>query len=161
MATDPEPDTRNKADQQLGHIDRKYPGFVHMKAVAGVKMAFQLQCSILRGEKTGENMRSENTNEDIVRGMSLDESGNSLCSHLYTLICKNSQHRRAFLLSLLSLFDESNGPSLSLLLFVADNLAHFPYLMQEEPLFLLHHLDVHLSVCGSNLLQSFREPSTE
>uniref|UniRef100_UPI00358E56D1 nipped-B-like protein isoform X3 n=1 Tax=Myxine glutinosa TaxID=7769 RepID=UPI00358E56D1 len=59
MGTDPEPVTRNKADQQLGDIDRKYPGFVHMKAVAGVKMAFQLQCSILRGEKTGENMRSE------------------------------------------------------------------------------------------------------
>uniref|UniRef100_A0A8C4WX11 Nipped-B protein n=1 Tax=Eptatretus burgeri TaxID=7764 RepID=A0A8C4WX11_EPTBU len=157
MGTDPEPVTRNKADQQLLEIDRKYPGFVHMKAVAGVKMAFQLQCSILRGEKTGENMRSENSNEDIVRGMSQDEPRSSMCSHLYTLIRNNRQHRRAFLLSLLSLFDESNAPSLSLLLFVADNLAHFPYLTQEEPLFLVHHLDVHLSVCGSNLLQSFRE----
>lgn len=44
-----------------------------------------------------------------------------------------------------------------MLLFVADNLACFPYLSQEEPLFIMHHIDITLSISGSNLLQSFKE----
>lgn len=44
-----------------------------------------------------------------------------------------------------------------MLLFVADNLACFPYLTQEEPLFIMHHIDITLSISGSNLLQSFKE----
>ena len=30
MATDPEPIMRNKADQQLLEIDKKYTGFIHV-----------------------------------------------------------------------------------------------------------------------------------
>lgn len=44
-----------------------------------------------------------------------------------------------------------------MLLFVADSLARFPYQTQEEPLFIMHHIDITLSVSGSNLLQSFKE----
>lgn len=44
-----------------------------------------------------------------------------------------------------------------MLLFIADNLACFPYQSQEEPLFIMHHIDITLSVSGSNLLQTFRE----
>lgn len=44
-----------------------------------------------------------------------------------------------------------------MLLFVADSLACFPYQTQEEPLFIMHHIDITLSVSGSNLLQSFKE----
>lgn len=44
-----------------------------------------------------------------------------------------------------------------MLLFVADSLACFPYQTQEEPLFIMHHVDIMLSVTGSNLLQSFKE----
>ena len=43
------------------------------------------------------------------------------------------------------------------LLFVADNLACFPFQSQDEPLFIMHHIDITLSVSGSNLLQSFKE----
>ncbi|NWJ11317.1 NIPBL protein, partial [Crypturellus undulatus] len=43
MGTDPEPSMRNKADQQLVEIDKKYAGFIHMKAVAGMKMSYQVQ----------------------------------------------------------------------------------------------------------------------
>ena len=46
---------------------------------------------------------------------------------------------------------------MNLLLFIADNLAYFPYQSQEEPLFIMHHVDITLSVSGSNLLQSFKE----
>lgn len=44
-----------------------------------------------------------------------------------------------------------------MLLYMADNLACFPYQIQEEPLFIMHHIDITLSVSGSNLLQSFKE----
>lgn len=44
-----------------------------------------------------------------------------------------------------------------MLLFVADNLACFPYQSQDEPLFIMHHVNITLSVSGSNLLQSFKE----
>lgn len=46
-----------------------------------------------------------------------------------------------------------------MLLYIADNLACFPYQTQEEPLFIMHHIDITLSVSGSNLLQSFKEVS--
>lgn len=46
-----------------------------------------------------------------------------------------------------------------MLMFVADSLACFPYQTQEEPLFIMHHIDITLSVSGSNLLQSFKEVS--
>ena len=43
------------------------------------------------------------------------------------------------------------------LLYLADNLAYLPYNTQEEPLFVVHHIDMTISVTGSNLLQQFKE----
>nr|XP_060617388.1 nipped-B-like protein isoform X4 [Anolis sagrei ordinatus] len=145
MGTDPEPSMRNKADQQLVEIDKKYAGFIHMKAVAGMKMSYQVQQAINTCSKTP------------VRGFRQDESTSALCSHLYSMIRGNRQHRRAFLISLLNLFDDTSKTEVNMLLYIADNLACFPYQTQEEPLFIMHHIDITLSVSGSNLLQSFKE----
>ncbi|XP_034956613.1 nipped-B-like protein isoform X3 [Zootoca vivipara] len=145
MGTDPEPSMRNKADQQLVEIDKKYAGFIHMKAVAGMKMSYQVQQAINTCRK------------DPVRGFRHDESSSALCSHLYSMIRGNRQHRRAFLISLLNLFDDTAKTEVNQLLYIADNLACFPYQTQEEPLFIMHHIDITLSVSGSNLLQSFKE----
>uniref|UniRef100_A0A7N6AZ17 Nipped-B protein n=1 Tax=Anabas testudineus TaxID=64144 RepID=A0A7N6AZ17_ANATE len=95
MGTDPEPSMRNKADQQLVEIDKKYTGFIHMKAVAGMKMSYSLQQAINLSRRT------------IIRGFRQDETHSALCSHLFTMIRGNRQHRRAFLISLLNLFDDS------------------------------------------------------
>ena len=46
---------------------------------------------------------------------------------------------------------------LGLLLYLADNLAYLPYSTLEEPLFVVHHVDMTISVSGSNILQAFRE----
>ena len=46
---------------------------------------------------------------------------------------------------------------MELLIFVADNLAFFPYMAQDEPLFVMHHIEIAVSVTGANLLQSFKE----
>ncbi|MGH0126190.1 UNVERIFIED_CONTAM: hypothetical protein FKN15_005586 [Acipenser sinensis] len=95
MGTDPEPTMRNKSDQQLIEIDKKYTGFIHMKAVAGIKMSYQVQQAIWAAHNT------------IIRGFRQDEQNTALCSHLFTMVRGNRQHRRAFLISLLNLFDDS------------------------------------------------------
>ncbi|XP_028270617.1 nipped-B-like protein A isoform X3 [Parambassis ranga] len=145
IGTDPEPSMRNKADQQLVEIDKKYTGFIHMKAVAGMKMSYNLQQAIHSSRTT------------IIRGFRQDETHSALCSHLFSMIRGNRQHRRALLISLLNLFDDSAKTEVNMLLFIADNLACFPYQSQEEPLFIMHHIDITLSVSGSNLLQTFKE----
>ncbi|XP_066509612.1 nipped-B-like protein A [Hoplias malabaricus] len=147
MGTDPEPTMRNKADQQLVDIDKKYTGFIHMKAVAGIKMSFQVQQAVMGSCSVGS----------IIRGFRKDESHTALCSHLYSMIRNQRNQRRAFLISLLNLFDDSSKLDVGVLLFIADNLAYFPYQTQEEPLFIMHHIDITLSVSGSNLLQTFKE----
>ncbi|XP_073685456.1 nipped-B-like protein B [Garra rufa] len=145
MGTDLEPTMRNKADQQLVEIDKKYTGFIHMKAVAGMKMSYQVQQAIVDSKDT------------VVRGFRQDETNTALCSHLYTMVRGNRQHRRAFLISLLNLFDDNAKSDVNMLLYIADNIACFPFQSQEEPLFIMHHVDITLSVSGSNLLQSFKE----
>lgn len=54
----------------------------------------------------------------------------------------------------------SQKTEVNMLLFIGDNLAYFPFQTQEEPLFIMHHIDITLSVSGSNLLQSFKEVSS-
>lgn len=66
-----------------------------MKAVAGMKMSYSLQQAINLSRRT------------IIRGFRQDETHSALCSHLFTMIRGNRQHRRAFLISLLNLFDDS------------------------------------------------------
>ncbi|KAJ3605198.1 hypothetical protein NHX12_027248 [Muraenolepis orangiensis] len=146
MGTDPDPTVRIKADQQLADIDKKYSGFIHMKAAAGMKMAYRVQ-QVVGG-----------SDEAAVRGFDRrGDSDSAVCSHLYCLVRPHRLHRRAFLMSLLGQFDDSAKTEVNVLLFTADNLACFPYQSQEEPLFIMHHVDIMLSVSGSNLLQSFKE----
>ena len=42
---------------------------------------------------------------------------------------------------------------------MADNIAFFPYSVADEPLYVIHTIDIIVSVAGSNILQSFREVS--
>lgn len=46
---------------------------------------------------------------------------------------------------------------LGLLLFMADNLAYFPYVSQDEPLYIISQIEVYVSVSGSNVLHSIKE----
>lgn len=66
-------------------------------------------------------------------------------------LCNNTSLIFPFFLPLLQ------KTEVNMLLFIADNLACFPYQSQEEPLFIMHHIDITLSVSGSNLLQTFKE----
>lgn len=77
-----------------------------MKAVAGMKMSYQVQQAIMASRDT------------IIRGFRQDESNSALCSHLFTMVRGNRQHRRAFLISLLNLFDDSAVRQLNSFFFI-------------------------------------------
>ncbi|KAH6937282.1 hypothetical protein HPB50_026283 [Hyalomma asiaticum] len=134
---------RTKADQLLQDLEKKYPGFVQMKALAGMRLSFEMH----RTSQLGS----------LVRGYRCQDAPVSRNGFLYSVLRATRQSRRAFLLALLKLFDEQARVPLAELLYVADNIVYFPYQVQDEPLFIMHHIDVLLSVSGSNLLQSFRE----
>lgn len=46
MGTDPEPSMRNKADQQLVEIDKKYAGFIHVSN-SNLMLYKMLLCSLV------------------------------------------------------------------------------------------------------------------
>ena len=47
--------------------------------------------------------------------------------------------------------------TLSMMLYLADNLAYIPYTVIDEPLFLIHHIDIMVSVVGAGILQVIKE----
>ncbi|XP_025832337.1 nipped-B-like protein A [Agrilus planipennis] len=146
MSTDCEKVVSHSADKQLLEIEKKYPGFIHTKSSLGIRLSYQLQ-KILQAEK-------------IVRGFKIKEKGEyptGLNGYLYSILRNSRQQRRALILNILKQFDEQVHTTLSYMLYLADNLAYFPYQVQDEPLFIIHHIDIMISVSGTNLLQSFRE----
>eukprot|EP00731_Ephydatia_muelleri_P018474 Em0011g514a len=143
MSTDPEAAIRIKAEQQLTEHSSKYGQIMQSHLIAGVKRSY---------------MFLRLASSDLVRGCTEHPTASqSVLAHVYTLVRSNKQHRRAFLKALLRHFEELEKTSLEMLLFLSDNLAHFPYATLEEPLFVAHHIDVTLSVTGTTLLQSFNE----
>ncbi|XP_046612263.1 nipped-B-like protein [Neodiprion virginianus] len=145
MSTDCEKMVSHSADKQLQDIEKKYPGFIHMKSQFGIRLSYRLQ-KILQ-------------NDDTVRGMRIKEGEfpSALNGFLYTILRNTKQQRRAIVLSFLKQFDESAKTSLSQMLYLADNLSYFTYQVQDEPLFIIHNIDIIISMSGTNLLQSFKE----
>ncbi|CAF3667358.1 unnamed protein product [Rotaria sp. Silwood1] len=85
---------------------------------------------------------------------------------LYSLIRSSRVYRRGLITQLLKMFDNDSSNTLSSSsssltleeqLFVADNLAYFPYQVQDEPLFIVEQIDLSISVIGSTQLQQFRD----
>ncbi|KAK9497633.1 hypothetical protein O3M35_004324 [Rhynocoris fuscipes] len=146
MSTDEDKAVSSTADKQLQDIEKKYPGFIHMKAQYGIQLSYKLQ-------------RIIQYNVDVVRGFRVKEGEplpSALNGFLYSIL-RTKQQRRALVLSILKQFEDQVKTSLSQMLYLADNMAYFPYQVQDEPLFIIHHIDIIISVTGTNLLQSFRE----
>lgn len=142
------------ADKQLQEIEKKYPGFIHMKALQGIRLSYQLQSLIETGPKDNSSpgpsrVLPETPNkkalgvlpnksavasallesQGIARGFRLKEGEHpgALNGFLYTLLRGTKQQRRALVLSMLKQFDENSKNPLAQLLYLADNLASFPY----------------------------------
>ncbi|KOB75611.1 Nipped-B-like protein [Operophtera brumata] len=140
MSTDTEVTVSHTADKNLQEIDKKYPGFIHMKAQLGIRLSYQKSNSI-----------------HIFRKKDQDDLPSSLNGFLYSLLRNTRPQRRALVLSLLKQFDDVSTAPLDQMLYLADNLSYFPFQVQDEPLFIIHHIDIIISTSGSNLLQLFRE----
>ena len=172
MSTDEDRSISSCADKQLQEIEKKYPGFIHMKAQTGIKLSYQLQRIIQGGE--------------MARGFRVKEAElpSALNGFLYSIL-RSKQQRRALLMSILKQFEEQvvsisswfhysfiwskisckvtfsiflpQKTSLAQMLYLADNVAYFPYQVMDEPLFIIHQINIMISVNGTNLLQSFKE----
>lgn len=150
LSTDPVRENAHRADHHLQEIDKQYPGFVHMKSQAGISLSYELQ-TVLQNK--------DNETNAIVRGYcqrNKDEPPSALNSFLYTLLRTTKPQRRALLQGIVKQFDEQKT-TLRLMIYLADNLAYFPYSMQDEPLYIIHQIDLLITVAGTSLLQTFRE----
>ncbi|XP_049537258.1 nipped-B protein isoform X2 [Anopheles darlingi] len=160
LSTDPEKEAAHSADRHLQEIDKQYPGFVNMKSHAGMQLSYELQELLQRDDA--------NPGSSLVRGFRVkdpQEPPAAMNGFLYTLLRGTKPQRRALIQSITKQFDDGKT-SLKQMLYLADNLAYFPYAVHDEPLYIIHHVDVLISVTGTNLLAAFREglkplPGTE
>jgi cohesin loading factor subunit SCC2 len=158
MTTDVEKKIQSKSLAHLTNLQKAHPNFVQSKSIAGVNISFMLQKIIKKSQQVPSNV-GDDLAMSVVRGFSETGEILSLNHHLYTLLRTNRSHRRAFLQQLLKMFDDTSlhHASLAHMLYISDNLAFFPYQLLDEPLYLIHHIDIIISVTGINLLQTFKE----
>ena len=147
MSTDGEQRVSHTADKELQDIEKKYPGFIHMKLMKGIRLSYQLQEVV------------QDTSQGPLRGFRTKEGElpTALNGFLYSCLRSNKAQRRAILINLLRQFDENARTSLGMKLFLADNLAYIPYTVVDEPLFLVHHIDIMVSCIGTNILHNVKE----
>lgn len=151
LSTDTFRENAHRADHHLQEIDKQYPGFVNMKSQAGILLSFELQ-SVLQNHSVDSRV-------NIVRGFTVkekDEQPTALNGFLYSLLRSTKPQRRALVQAITKQFDEQRT-TLRHMLYLADNLAYFPYTVQDEPLYIVHQIDLLITVAGTSLLQTFKE----
>lgn len=121
-----------------------------MKCQQGVLLSYQLQTVL-----------QQHSNGRATRGYRMPKAGSeepptALNGFVYSLLRGTRPNRRALVASMTKQFDDERS-TLSFMLYLADNLAYFPYAVQDEPHYLIHQIDLFISVTGTNLLQNFRE----
>ncbi|EDW28358.1 GL18991 [Drosophila persimilis] len=150
LSTDPKVESAHRADALLKDIDKTYSGFVNMKVQFGLQLCFKLQ-QILQINSRG--------NVEIIRGYAKrgpEHVTTALNDFLYTLLRSTKPQRRALVQTVTKQFDDQKT-SLQQMLYIADNLAYFPYVVQDEPLYLIHQIDLLISMAGTHLLATFKE----
>ncbi|XP_054741971.1 nipped-B protein isoform X1 [Anastrepha obliqua] len=150
LSTDSKLESAHRADALLKDIDKMYNGFVNMKAQLGLQFSFRLQ-GILQHNLKGKGK--------VIRGYvkrHMDAMPTALNDFLYTLLRPIKTQRRALVQTIIKQFDDQKT-SLQQMLYIADNLSYFPYVVQDEPLYLIHQVDLLISIVGTNLLTTFKE----
>ncbi|XP_039148233.1 nipped-B protein isoform X3 [Drosophila simulans] len=150
LSTDHRIESAHRADALLKDIDKTYSGFVNMKVQFGLQLCFKLQ-KILQINNRGKL--------EIIRGYASrgpDNTTTALNDFLYTLLRTTKPQRRALVQTVTKQFDDQKT-SLQQMLYIADNLAYFPYVVQDEPLYLIHQIDLLISMAGTHLLATFKE----
>lgn len=121
-----------------------------MKCQQGVLLSYDLQTTI-----------QQKTVGRAIRGYRLPKAGveeppTAHNGYVYSLLRNTKPPRRALIQSMTKQFEDERA-QLSYMLYLADNLAYFPYAVQDEPLYLIHQIDLIISVTGTGLLSQFRE----
>ena len=188
MSSDDDINIRSRADHVLHEIERKYHGFVSMKAKQGVQLSFQLHShSGRRGYRIENIMQSTSVSNSSNPGAPVsivheDQLITGRLATLYSVVSSNRQSRRAFISGLLKYFDlmcythslapayDSMGHGSLLNLFgddevnlgpiqqfISDNIVWLPYSVLDEPLYILHQLDIVISLTASQTQSQFKE----
>lgn len=121
-----------------------------MKSQHGVQLSYELQ-SVIQEKSCGRAVRGYRMPKAGVEEPPTAHNG-----FVYSLLRNTKPPRRALIQSMTKQFDNESA-TLSFMLYLADNLAYFPYAVQDEPLYLIHQIDLFISVSGTNLLQTFRD----
>lgn len=146
-----------RADRAVQDVEKTYPRFVHMKCHLGIQLSYELQRKIQQQGATAAEKTAGGS--FVVRGFSFkegDEQPSALNGFLYQLLRSTKPQRRALVQSVTKQFDDQRT-TLPQMLYLADNLAYFPYAVQDEPLYIINQVNLFVSNTGTNLLQTFRE----
>ncbi|CAH8646525.1 unnamed protein product [Schistosoma bovis] len=172
LQTDSDPSIRSRASVCLTEAEQKIPGFAAMRAVSGIRMSHQLQLIIHTNEFSSLIVRGAKDSKTASESKSLSPTNNStstvFCINygLYNMLRTNRQYRRSLIVNLLSIFDEYQKSSLhttenesiqsrlSQLIFIADHLAHFPYVVLDEVYYVADLIEQRISLIGSTILRS-------
>jgi len=190
MSSDDDQVIRARADHVLHEIERKYHGFVSMKAKHGITLSYQLHsASAKRGyridnvsqnstvpkdpQQSGQQSNAQSPSSSATPQMSTadDQYVIARLSTLYSVVSNSRQSRRAFVGSLLKHFDipSSNSSytnsshleepvnSGEILQFICDNLIWLPYSVWDEPLYILHQLELSISSNANHSHSLFKE----
>merc|ERR1712088_748570 len=63
MATDSQTRISHAADRDLQEIEKKYPGFIHMKLLQGIRLSFTLQEILQRGQRNKACVRGSRSKD--------------------------------------------------------------------------------------------------
>lgn len=183
MTSDDDQQIRMRADHVLHEIERKYHGFVGMKAKEAIYLSaiFCKRLAIpgyriyLEKNAAASGEDGSSTGAPVVT--------KEICARLTTLykvICNNRQSRRAFVTSLLRNLDitdfkqpptnqggadfASNSSStvaetreMIELEFVVENILFFPYTVYDEVLYILTQLECTSSLNATHITQFFKD----
>lgn len=148
LATDAHKETAHRAESHLNEISKKHLQCIHPNAQFGVERSYQLQ-----------QILQQTAGKKIVRGYCIkpkDDLPTAVNGFLYSLIRVTKPNRRSFVSTIIKKqFEESL--ELEKMLFMADNLAYFPFTVQDEPLYIIYHIDQLIAGLGNNVLDAFRE----
>lgn len=172
MTTDPVEQIRNRIDILLKEVDSRYGGMVQSKAMHGVRLAFKLhqtlQAHFPQKLVRGFRMADFHLNNRLDALPEKTHDAIAVLSGLYQSLRTNRQYRRSFQQSIVKLFsdtDSNETPHLLEFIFMADNLAMFPYQMIDEVLFVIRVCDQNIATCGqaidsgyAKLLKRFDAP---
>lgn len=121
-----------------------------MKCQQGIQLSYELQ-TIIQQKMVGRAIRGYRSPKPGV-----EEPPTAFNGFVYSLLRNTKPPRRALIQSMTKQFENENA-TLSFMLYLADNLAYFPYAVQDEPLYLIHQIDLIISVTGTGLLSQFRD----